>query len=91
VDDDWGGPLAQADFAGTSLQAVLRFDRLVNEHCRSTFVVDTEVTGAGHHTDHYSVAVSWYYQGQKSYKNEQVVMGLKEYVMIALDVVAAAA
>ena len=45
----------------TSLPAVRRFDRLVNDHCRSTFVVDTEVIGVGHHLDHYSVAVSWYY------------------------------
>ena len=45
----------------TSLPAVRRFDRLVNEdYCRSTFVVDTEVIGVGHHLDHCSVAVSWY-------------------------------
>ena len=46
----------------TSLPADCHFDHLVSEdRCRSTFVVDTEVIGVGHHLDHYSVAVSWYY------------------------------
>ena len=78
----------------TSLLADRHFDCLVSEdRCRSTFAVDIEVIGVtvGHHLDHYSAVVSWYYQGQKAYKNEQVVMGLEEYVKIALDVIAAAA
>jgi hypothetical protein len=76
----------------TNLLADRHFDRLVSEdRCHSTFVVNIEVIEVGHHLDHYPAAVSWYYQGQKAYKNEQVVMGLEAYVMIAPDVVAAAA
>ena len=46
----------------TSLPTDRHFDRLVSEdRCRSTFVMDTEVIGVGHHLDHYSVAISWYY------------------------------
>ena len=45
-----------------SLPTVCHIDRLVNEdHCHSTFVVVTEVIRVGHHLDHCSVAVSWYY------------------------------
>jgi hypothetical protein len=46
----------------TNLPADSHFDRLVSEdRCRSTFVVDTEAIGVGHHLDYYSVAVSCYY------------------------------
>ena len=46
----------------TSLQADHHFDLPASEdRCHSTFAVDSEVIGAGHHLDHYSVAVSWYY------------------------------
>ena len=52
----------------TSLPADRHFDCLVSEdHCRSTFAMDTEVIGVGHHLDHYSVAVSqYYYLGQRA-------------------------
>ena len=50
----------------TSLPVERHFDRLVSEeHCHLTFAVDTEVIGMGHHLDHWSVAVSCYYWGQK--------------------------
>ena len=39
---------------------------------------------AGHHLDHNSAAVPWYYEGLK---NEQVVMVMEEHVKIALDAV----
>ena len=46
----------------TSLLADHHFDRPASEDCcHSTFAVDSEVIRAGHHLDHYSVAVSWYY------------------------------
>ena len=45
----------------TSLPADCHFDRLVSkDRCRSTFAVDTEVIGVGHHLDHCSVAVPRY-------------------------------
>jgi hypothetical protein len=50
----------------TSLPADRHFDRLVSEdHCHLTFAMDTEVIEVGHHLDHWSEAVSWYYWGQK--------------------------
>jgi hypothetical protein len=51
----------------TSLLTDRHFDHLVSEdRCHSTFAVDVEMIGVGHHLDHYSVAVSCYYQGQKA-------------------------
>ena len=45
-----------------SLPADRHFDRPASEdRCHSTFAVDTEVIVVGHHLDHYSVALSWYY------------------------------
>ena len=47
---------------------------------------------ADRHFDHHFVAVSWCYWGQKAYRDwNQVVMGLEEDVMIALDVAVVAA
>ena len=58
--ESYEGEMLNGDL--TSLPADRHFDRLVSEdRCRSTFAVDTEVIGVGHHSDHYSVAVSWYY------------------------------
>ena len=46
----------------TSLLTDCHFECLVSEdHCCSTFAMDTEVIGVGHHLDHNSVVVSWYY------------------------------